>query len=122
MPAQNRDLTVKLQRLQDEAKRSESPTGRGSPTYSLQKAQVKADEDAQAEIAKYKKLFDGGVTRIARLQQDNEKVGREGRPGLARWRRAIAARIVRELRPAAPCRSSRKRSAPRRRGTSCQAK
>lgn len=44
----------------------------GPPTYSMKKAQAKADEEALAEIKKYKGLYDTGAKRIARFQQEVE--------------------------------------------------
>ena len=38
----------------------------------MKKAQAKADEEAQAEIKKYKGLYDNGAARIGRLQQEVE--------------------------------------------------
>ena len=38
----------------------------------MKKAHAKADEEAQAEIKKYKSLYDTGAKRIARFQQEVE--------------------------------------------------
>jgi predicted nuclease with TOPRIM domain len=39
-------------------------------TYSMLRAKAKADEEALAEAKKYKGLYDTGVSRIGRLQQE----------------------------------------------------
>lgn len=74
---QNRELNLKVQKLQDELLRPKAAGALGSPeagplTYSMKKAQAKADEEAQAEIKKYKGLYDTGAKRIARFQQEVE--------------------------------------------------
>lgn len=74
---QNRELNLKVQKLQDELQRPKAAgalatSEAGPPTYSMKKAQAKADEEAQADIKKYKSLYDTGAKRIARFQQEVE--------------------------------------------------
>ena len=76
---QNRDLIVRMNRLQDEINQARSGTleGTGTLSYSHQKAKAKADEQALADVAKYKKLYTTGVERLGRVQQENEKLSME---------------------------------------------
>jgi hypothetical protein len=76
---QNRDLNLKLQRTVDELHKVKAGeagelSDTSVPTYSMRKAKAKADEEALAEVKKFKQLYDAGATRLARLQQDNEKL------------------------------------------------
>lgn len=78
---QNRDLNLRVQRLQDELNHARAAApGHYDPstmTYSMRREKVKADEEAAAEAQKYKGLYDAGVSRIGKLQQEVERLKME---------------------------------------------
>eukprot|EP00892_Ulva_mutabilis_P004599 jgi/Ulvmu1/2510/UM138_0014.1 len=77
----NRDLNLRVQRLQDELNHSRAAAqGQYDPstmTYSMRREKAKADEEAAAEAQKYKGLYDSGVSRIGKLQQEVERLKME---------------------------------------------
>lgn len=78
---QNRDLHLRVQRLQDEVNHARATApGHYDPstmTYSMRREKAKADEEAAAESQKYKGLYDAGVSRIGKLQQEVERLKME---------------------------------------------
>lgn len=76
---QNRDMNVRMNRLQDELNQARSGNLEGSGTlpYSHQKAKAKADAEAVADVAKYKKLYTAGAERLGRVQQENDMLAKE---------------------------------------------
>lgn len=77
----NRDLHLRVQRLQDEVNHARATApGHYDPstmTYSMRREKAKADEEAAAESQKYKGLYDAGVSRIGKLQQEVERLKME---------------------------------------------
>jgi predicted RNase H-like nuclease (RuvC/YqgF family) len=75
---QNRELSVQLTKAREDLVQAKSGAtdGAGALTYTHKKAQAKADAEATAEIAKYKRLYTGGAERLGRLQQENEKLNK----------------------------------------------
>lgn len=78
---QNRDLNLRVQRLQDELNHARAAApGQYDPatmTYNMRRQKAKADEETAAEAQKYKGLYDAGVSRIGKLQQEVERLKME---------------------------------------------
>ena len=78
---QNKDLNLKLNRVQDELIQAKAGGGAlAGPsvlTYHQLREKAKADEEAVAEIKRLKHLYTQGAERLGRAQQENEALTKQ---------------------------------------------